>query len=79
MGENKEKGLFSKFISYYKPYTWWFVLDMTMATLSSVLSIISPVIVRKVLSLIGVEGALKNIIFLLTLVFACYALSSICS
>ena len=79
MGENKEKGLFSKFISYYKPYTWWFVLDMTMATLSSVLSIISPVIVRKVLSLIGVEGVLKNIIFLLTLVFACYALSSICS
>ena len=79
MGENKEKGLFSKFISYYKPYTWWFVLDMTMATLSSVLSIISPVIVRKVLSLIGVEGAFKNIIFLLTLVFACYALSSICS
>ena len=70
MERYKEKGLFSKFISYYKPYKWWFVLDMAMATLSSVLSIISPIIVRKVLSLIGVEGAIKNIIVLLALVFA---------
>ena len=79
MERNKEKGLFSKFISYYKPYKWWFVLDMAMATLSSVLSIISPIIVRKVLSFIGVEGAIKNIVMLLSLVFACYALSSLCS
>ena len=79
MERNKEKGLFSKFIGYYKPYKWWFVLDMSMATLSSILSIISPIIVRKVLSLIGVEGSIKNIIMLLSLVFACYALSSLCS
>ena len=50
-----------------------------MAAVSSVLSIISPALVRKVLSLIGIEGALKNIIILLSLVFACYTLGSICS
>ena len=79
MERNKDKRLFSKFLSYYKPYKGWFFLDMAMATLSSVLSIISPAIVREVLSLIGVNGTLKTIISLLSLVFACYALSSICS
>ena len=79
MERNKDKRLFSKFLSYYKPYKGWFFLDMAMATLSSVLSIISPAIVREVLSLIGVDGTLKTIISLLSLVFACYALSSICS
>lgn len=79
MERNKDKRLFSKFLNYYKPYKGWFFLDMAMATLSSVLSIISPAIVREVLSLIGVDGTLKTIISLLSLVFACYALSSICS
>lgn len=79
MEKRNNKGLFSKFISYYKPYKGWFFLDMAMATLSSVFSIISPALVRKVLSLIGVDGALKNIIMLLSLVLAFYAFGSLAS
>ena len=79
MGNNKGKGLFAKFLSYYKPYKGWFFLDMAMAATSSVLSIISPALVRKVLSFIGVEGSLKYIIILMSLVFACYTLTSVCT
>ena len=79
MGNNKGKGLFAKFLSYYKPYKGWFFLDMAMAATSSVLSIISPALVRKVLSFIGVEGTLKYIIILMSLVFACYTLTSVCT
>ena len=56
------------FLSYYGPYKGWFFLDMAMATLSSVLSIISPLLVRKILALIGVEGALSTIVILLSAV-----------
>ena len=52
---------------------------MAMATLSSVLSIISPLLVRKVLALIGVEGALSTIVILLSAVLAFYALGSLFS
>ena len=79
MGNNKGKGLFAKFLSCYKPYKGWFFLDMAMAATSSVLSIISPALVRKVLSFIGVEGTLKYIIILMSLVFACYTLTSVCT
>ena len=79
MGNNKGKGLFAKFLSYYKPYKGWFFLDMAMPDTSSVLSIISPALVRKVLSFIGVEGSLKYIILLMSLVFACYTLTSVCT
>ena len=79
MGNNKGKGLFAKFLSYYKPYKGWFFLDMAMAATSSVLSIISPALVRKVLSFIGVEGTLKYIIILMSLIFACYTLTSVCT
>lgn len=52
---------------------------MAMATLSSVLSIISPLLVRKILALIGVEGALSTIVILLSVVLAFYALGSLFS
>ena len=52
---------------------------MAMATLSSVLSIISPLLVRKVLALIGVEGVLSTIVILLSAVLAFYALGSLFS
>lgn len=79
MGNFRNKGIFSRFLSYYGPYKGWFFLDMAMATLSSVLSIISPLLVRKVLALIGVEGALSTIVILLSAVLAFYALGSLFS
>ena len=77
--ENRNKGLFARFISYYRDYRGWFFLDMAMAALSSVLSIVAPILVRRTLSLIGIGGALREIIFLLSIVFVLYALSSFCS
>ncbi len=79
MANFRNKGIFSRFLSYYGPYKGWFFLDMAMATLSSVLSIISPLLVRKVLALIGVEGALSTIVILLSAVLAFYALGSLFS
>ena len=79
MANFRKKGIFSRFLSYYGPYKGWFFLDMAMATLSSVLSIISPLLVRKVLALIGVEGALSTIVILLSAVLAFYALGSLFS
>lgn len=79
MANCRNKGIFSRFLSYYGPYKGWFFLDMAMATLSSVLSIISPLLVRKVLALIGVEGALSTIVILLSAVLAFYALGSLFS
>lgn len=79
MANYRNKGIFSRFLSYYGPYKGWFFLDMAMATLSSVLSIISPLLVRKVLALIGVEGALSTIVILLSAVLAFYALGSLFS
>ena len=79
MANFRNKGIFSRFLSYYGPYKGLFFLDMAMATLSSVLSIISPLLVRKVLALIGVEGALSTIVILLSAVLAFYALGSLFS
>ena len=79
MANFRNKGIFSRFLSYYGPYKGWFFLDMAMATLSSVLSIISPLLVRKVLALIGVEGAISTIVILLSAVLAFYALGSLFS
>lgn len=79
MANFRNKGIFSRFLSYYGPYKGWFFLDMAMATLSSVLSIISPLLVRKVLALIGVEGALSTIVILLSAVLAFYAFGSLFS
>lgn len=79
MANFRNKGIFSRFLSYYGPYKGWFFLDMAMATLSSVLSIISPLLVRKVLALIGLEGALSTIVILLSAVLAFYALGSLFS
>ena len=79
MANFRNKGIFSRFLSYYGPYKGWFFLDMAMANLSSVLSIISPLLVRKILALIGVEGALSTIVILLSAVLAFYALGSLFS
>ena len=79
MANFRNKGIFSRFLSYYGPYKGWFFLDMAMATLSSVLSIISPLLVRKILALIGVEGALSTIVILLSAVLAFYVLGSLFS
>lgn len=78
----EKKGLLSRFISYYKPYKYWFLLDMAVATLSSLLSIVAPFLVRKVLAIIqtpSVKEEMDVVVFLLSLVLSFYILSSFCT
>lgn len=78
----EKKGLLSRFISYYKPYKYWFLLDMAVAALSSLLSIVAPFLVRKVLAIIqtpSVKEEMDVIVFLLSLVLSFYILSSFCT
>lgn len=79
---DKKKGLFSRFISYYKPYKFWFILDLVVAFLSSALSIVAPYFVRKVLAII--QGPKEGIVywvivFYLALILSCYILDSVCT
>lgn len=42
-----------RFFSYYKNYKYWFVLDMTVALLASVVSVIVPAIVRFLINMLS--------------------------
>ncbi len=68
-------------MAYYKPYKGWFFLDLFVAALSSVLSIIAPSLVRKVLSFIqsGTEGVNSLVVFYLSLVLSIYILDALCT
>ncbi len=75
------KNLLKDFISYYRPYRGWFLLDMTAASAASLLSIFAPYFVRKVLSLIKTPSPdmMGKVIFYLSLVFCLYVLSAVCT
>ncbi len=69
-------------MTYYKPYKGWFFLDMAVASISSVLSILAPYFVRKILSIIQgpEEGILKEVIvFYLSIVLSLYILDAVCN
>ncbi len=78
---HREKGLFRRFMAYYKPYKGWFFLDLFVAATSSVLSIIAPSLVRRVLSLIqgGTEKGGNLVVFYLSLVLSIYVLDALCT
>lgn len=75
----KKRGLLSRFISYYKPYKYWFFLDMIVATLSSILSILAPYFVRRLLSIIQlpIDGKYSLVVFYLSLILSFYVLESV--
>lgn len=45
-----------RFFSYYKDYKFWFALDMIVALLASVISVIVPAIVRYLINMISGSG-----------------------
>ncbi len=78
---SSKNSLFRRFMSYYKGYKGWFILDLAVASLSSLLSILAPFFVRKVLSLIGTKGENVSslIVFYLSLVLSIYILDYVCT
>ena len=56
-----------RFISYYRYYKGLFALDMTAALVSSLLSLLSPAIVRYILSTALPAGMFMRILQLLSL------------
>lgn len=79
---SSSRGLIRRFITYYKPYKGWFFLDMAVATLSSVLSILAPYFVRKILAIIqGPESGIVTevIVFYLSIVLSLYILDAVCN
>ncbi len=79
---SSSRGLIKRFMTYYKPYKGWFFLDMAVASISSVLSILAPYFVRKILSIIQgpEEGILKEVIvFYLSIVLSLYILDAVCN
>ena len=70
-------GQLRRFFSYYKKYKFWFWLDMTVALLASVLSIIVPAIVRYLMNMVSNgDQNYKKMILLFTSILFLYALGS---
>ncbi len=63
-----------RFISYYRYYKGLFALDMIVALLSSVLSVLSPALVRDILYSSLPSGAFKSVLWTLALILVIYML-----
>ena len=63
-----------RFISYYRYYKGLFALDMIVALLSSVLSVLSPALVRDILYSSLPAGAFKSVLWTLSLILVIYML-----
>ncbi len=73
-----KKSLFSRFMSYYKPYRGLFFLDMLVAAAASVLSILAPYFVRRVLALLDTPSS-EMVVFYLSLVLVLYIMDAVCT
>lgn len=66
-----------RFISYYRYYKGLFVLDMSVALLSSVLSVISPALVRNILYSSLPVGLIETVLLTLSLILVIYMLQAV--
>ena len=65
-----------RFISYYRYYKGLFALDMSVAVLASLLSVVSPALVRTILYGSLPAGMLKSVILTLSLILLIYMLQA---
>ena len=66
-----------RFISYYRYYKGLFALDMTVAVLASILSVIAPALVRDVLYTALPEGNWDMMVWMLSCVLLIYILQAV--
>lgn len=73
-------GQLKRFFSYYKNYKGWFALDMIVALLASILSIIVPAIVRTLMNMITLEDKdYRMMTILFSVILVLYILESVFS
>ena len=70
--------MFKRFASYYRPYLGLFFLDMGVATLASILSIIVPTLTRQLLRVEIPEGNFSNMIWIFATMLGIYIVMAIC-
>ncbi len=68
-----------RFIKYYKPHKWLFILDMSVAFLAAILSVFYPMITRSLLKTYIPNQDIHGIIFLLSLMAAIMVFKTICT
>ena len=66
-----------RFISYYRYYKGLFALDMSVALLSSVLSVISPALVRNILYSSLPAGLIETVLLTLSLILVIYMFQAV--
>ena len=69
-----------RFFAYYKKYKFWFALDLIVALLSSILTVIVPAIVRYIMDGLNVSASLRNyklMVILFGVILVLYILESI--
>lgn len=73
-------GQLKRFFSYYRDYKFWFALDMIVALLASILSIIIPAIVRSLMNMVNLEERdYKVMAILFAVILILYILESVFS
>ena len=59
-----KKGTILRFIPYYKPYIWVFIFDMLCALVCGIISLINPILIRRIINEgLNLEGISYSIIF----------------
>jgi ATP-binding cassette subfamily B protein len=70
--------MLKRFISYYRPYKGLFFLDMGVAVLASVLSILVPSLTRQLLRVEIPEQNFSNMVFIFAMMLLIYVVLAIC-
>ncbi len=68
----KKKPLILRFISYYKPHIWWFILDLVCAFIVALIDVTYPLVSRYLLQTLLPQGdAIAHTFFLIVGVLLC--------
>ncbi len=77
--QKTDKDVIKRFISYYKPHKKLFFLDMACSLGSAILTLIFPLITKRILDVVIPNGNHNELIFLGTLLVAIYVMISLFS
>ena len=67
-----------RFISYYRPYKGLFFLDMGVAVIASLLSILVPTLTRQLLRVEIPEGNFSNMVIIFAMMLLIYVIMAVC-
>lgn len=74
-----EKGMLSKFISYYRPYKKLFFMDLLVATVSALCDLVYPMITRNVVNVVIPNREFRFIIVFGVVLLGIYLIKMLCA